>query len=249
MSETVATSYGQQFAGFYDRLFPRDESVDAAVDRLAALHREEANPPLELGVGTGRVALPLAERLGAVVGVDASPEMLARLESARGRVTPVQGDMRDYRETTDHGLVYCVLGSLSILLERDEQWAAVKTCAAAAAPGAAVVIETHNPAFVKALHRGQRTTSWLVPYAQADTALLSHVTLDEERGLWQLSHVFFDAGCTRVASEASLLVTPGELDEMAGAAGLEPEARHATWDGSPLHDGAPMAISTYRRPI
>jgi SAM-dependent methyltransferase len=249
MSDSAATSYGQQFAGFYDRLFPRDESVDAAVGRLAALHLEDANPPLELGVGTGRVALPLAQRLGAVVGVDSSPEMLARLEPGGGRVRPVQGDMRDYRDTMDHGLVYCVLGSLSILLERDEQRAAVKTFAAAAAPGAAIVIETHNPAFVKALHRGSRTASWLVPYAQADTALLSHVTLDEERGLWQLSHIFFTAGRTRVASEASLLVTPRELDEMAGAAGLELEARHATWHGSPPHDGAPMVISTYRRPI
>jgi SAM-dependent methyltransferase len=249
MSHTAAQSYGRQFAPFYDRLFPADESVDAAVGRLAALHLADKAPALEFGVGTGRVALPLAQRLGAVVGVDCSPEMLARLEAANGPVRPVQGDMRDYRETTGHGLVYCVLGSLSILLDRREQQDAVKTFAAAAAPGAAVVIETHNPAFVKALHGGRRTESWLVPYAQPDTALLSHVTLDEERGLWQLSHIFFDAGRARVASETSLLITSAELDEMAAEAGLEPEAHHATWAEDPLHDGAPMTVSTYRRPI
>jgi SAM-dependent methyltransferase len=248
MSDTAAQTYGQQFASFYDRLFPRDRSVDAAVDRLAALQLADAQPPLEFGVGTGRVAIPLAERVGTVTGVDSSPEMLAELErSAGGRVRAIQGDMRDYRGTGGHGLVYCVLGSLSILLDRSEQREAVNTFAAAAAPGGAVVIETHNPTFVKALHGGRRTESWLVPYERADTALLSHVTLDEARGIWQLSHIFFDAGHARVASEVSLLITSVELDEIAREAGLEPEAHHATWDGDPPQDGAPMLISTYRR--
>lgn len=249
MSQAAGPSYGHQFAPFYDRLFPRDESVGTAVARLAALHLEDAGPPIEFGVGTGRVAAPLAQRLGAVIGVDSSTEMLDRLDSAGGRVRGVEGDMRNYRATAGHGLVYCVLASLTILLDRDAQRAAMRTFFAAAAPGAAVVVETHNPAYVRALHGASRTQSWLVPYAADDTALLSHLTLDAERDLWQLAHIFFDAGRARVASEVCLLIEPAELDDMARAAGLKPEAHHATWDGAAAHDGAPMTVSTYRREV
>jgi SAM-dependent methyltransferase len=189
--------YGAQFADFYDRLFPADAAAAAAVERLAALHDAGAGPPLELGVGTGRIAIPLAQRVGEVVGVDSSPEMLAELERAASPVRGVLGDMRTYRDEGGHGLVYCVLGSLSIVLEREGQQAALEACAAAAAPGAAVVIETHNPPFVEALHGGRRTETLFVPYAARDTGLLSHCVLDLEQELWQLSHVFFDDGRAR----------------------------------------------------
>jgi SAM-dependent methyltransferase len=238
-------AYGAQFADFYDRLFPRDAAAFAAVDYLASLHLSEAGPPLELGVGTGRIAIPLAERVGEVVGVDSSPEMLERLAAEPSAVRPVLGDMRTYAGEGDHGLVYCVLGSLSILLECDEQRAAVAAFAAAAAPGAAVVIETHNPAPVRAMHEGRRTETMFVPYPEPDTALLSHSALDGD--LWRLSHVFFDGGRARIATELSRLIEPDELDELAREAGLRREARHGDWGGTPARGDEPMVVSTYRR--
>ena len=246
MTGAAAPSYGAQFASFYDRVFPADASAVAAADRLAALHLADAGPPLELGVGTGRIARPLSERVGTVVGVDCSAEMLAELERAPGAVQAVEGDMRDYRATSGHGLVYCVLGSLSVLGSREEQRAAIETAAAAAAPGAAVVFETHNPAYVEGLHAGRPTQSWLVPYPSADTALFSQTTLDPEQGIWDLAHVFFDAGRARVATERSLLIWPAELDELALGAGLELEDRRATWAGGPAQGDEPLVVSTYR---
>jgi SAM-dependent methyltransferase len=249
---TTAPTYGEQFASFYDRLFPRDASADLAVDRLASLHLDEELSAIEFGVGTGRLAFPLARRVGSVVGVDVSPEMLAELEtvaeSEDGDVEAVQGDMCSYDESDGHGLVYCVLGSLCLLLDRRDQRAAFDVFAAAAAPGARVVIETPHPEFIVDLHEGRRSTSWVVPYAAPDTALLSHLTLDEERELWQLSHIFFDDGRARVASETCRLTTPAQLDEMATEAGLELEVRHGTWDGRPLDKRSAVVISTYRRP-
>jgi SAM-dependent methyltransferase len=241
---TLATDYGAQFADFYDRLFPPDQ---APVEYLAALHVPEAGPPLEMGVGTGRIAIPLAERVGEVVGVDSSPEMLERLARTPNAVRPVLGDMRTYQDSGDHGLVYCVLGSLSIVLDRDEQRAAVSAMAAAAAPGTAVVIETHNPRPVRELHAGRRTETMFVPYPQRDTALLSHSTLDPGPGLWQLSHVFFDDGRARVATELSRLIEPDDLDAWASAAGLRREARHGDWHRTPARGDEPMVVSTYRR--
>ncbi|WP_205695528.1 class I SAM-dependent methyltransferase [Conexibacter sp. SYSU D00693] len=247
MSATHAPAYGEQFAPFYDRLFPREGAmVDAAVARLAALHRPQDGPPLELGVGTGRLAVPLSERVGRVVGVDASPEMLAELARMGGDVEPVLGDLRDFRDGGGHGLVVCALATLTILLHREEQQAALHTLAAAAAPGAAVVVETHNPDHVALLHDGRRTETRLFPVDPPRTALLSQMTL-HDGGLWELAHLLVDDGDTRVASEAALLVAPDALDAMAAAAGLELEARHATWAGHEVAPELPMVVSTYRR--
>jgi SAM-dependent methyltransferase len=87
MSDVNDIGYGRQLADFYDRLYPPGELVDQAVAWLASLHPGGGLPSLELGVGTGRIAMPLAERIGQIVGVDSSPEMLdvlrATLEAAR----------------------------------------------------------------------------------------------------------------------------------------------------------------------
>ena len=136
-------TYGQRFADFYDRIFPRATAeTDAAVARLAELHRPELGLPLEMAVGTGRIAVPLSERVGEVVGVDISPEMLAGLEGFGADVTPVLGDMCTYDGSDGHGLVYCVLCSLTLLPSADDQAAAVRRLAQAAAS----VAETRAPA-------------------------------------------------------------------------------------------------------
>lgn len=246
MSVAGDRGYGAQFAPFYDRLFPADANAEAAIEHLARLHLPDAGPPLELGVGTGRIAIGLAERVGAVVGVDSSPEMLAELARVPNAVHGVLGDMRTYAGDGGHGLVYCVLSSLSIVLERDGQRAVLTACAAAAAPGAAVVIETHNPDFVAAIHGGRRTETLFVPYEARDTALWSHCVLDREHELWQLSHVFFDDGRARVASEVSRLISPEQLDAFAADAGLRLESRHGDWKEAPIARTAPTLVSIYR---
>lgn len=248
MATADATDYGTQFAQFYDRLYPRDgESVAAAAAFLAGLHRPELGPPLELGVGTGRIAVPLSQRVGPVVGVDPSPEMLELLAGQEGEVEGVIGDMRDYEPDRAHGLVCCVLASLTILSTRTEQRAALRAMAAAAEPGAAVVIETHNPDFVELLHEGRRMQTLLVSRGP-DTGLLSQMTLVEAGGLWTVAHQFTDAGRVRFATETCLLVRPDLLDDMARKAGLECEARFGGWDGEEPGPRQPMVVSVYRRP-
>jgi SAM-dependent methyltransferase len=75
-----AGSYGRSFADVYDRWYPTDADTVASVDRLCAL-APEAGTVLELGIGTGRLAIPLAHRGLDVTGIDASPEMLDALRS------------------------------------------------------------------------------------------------------------------------------------------------------------------------
>ena len=244
----LAVAYGRQFASFYDRLFPGGAAAEPAVARLAALRLREGRRALELGVGTGRIALPLAERSGPVVGVDGSPDMLAPLRAAPGDVACVEADIRGFCAGEEQfDLVFCVCGTLSMVLEREGQQAVLDACAGAAAPGAAVVIETHDPDGVVAMHDGRPRETFFSPYPGPDTGLLSHSSLDLAARVWQLSHVWFEGGRARVATEVSRLTSPAEVDEYATAAGLEPEACWDGWSGAPRTGRAPTFVSVYRR--
>jgi SAM-dependent methyltransferase len=244
--------YGRQFADFYDRLFPPGAEANRTADRLAALHPGGGLPSLELGVGTGRIALPLSDRAGAVVGIDSSPEMLAvlraALEAEPRPVTPVHGDVREYADGERYGLVYCVCGTVSMLLTEAEQRQVLVRCADALAPGGVVVIETHNPAFVARLHGDRTRESFFTPYPGPDTGLLSYSVLDPGGALWRLSHLWFEDGRVRIASESSRLTTPAEIDAYAAAAGLRPAGRYGDWDGTPFAGAEPAAVCVYRGP-
>jgi SAM-dependent methyltransferase len=248
--ETQAVAYGRQFADFYDRIFPPGAGADATAAWLAALHPRDGSPALELGVGTGRIALPLAERIGEIVGVDASPDMLEvlwdELERRPLPIEPVLADIRDYADDRRYGLVYCVCGTLSMVLDEADQQRVLDTCARAVQPGGTVVIETHNPGGVEAIHEGRLRDSFFVPYPGVDTGLLSYSTIDPARRLWQLSHIWFEEGRSRVATEVSRLTTPREIDAYAEAAGLRPEARQGDWTGKPFEGGEPTVICVYR---
>jgi SAM-dependent methyltransferase len=242
---TAAVDYGRQFAGFYDRIFPPGEGAEQTAEMLAGLHAGGA--ALELGVGTGRIALPLAERIGEVVGVDLSSDMLDVLRARAPRaVTPVQADIRTYADDRRYGLVCCVCGTLSMVLDEDGQQQVLDTCARALAPGGPVVVETHNPAYVEAIHGGRPRDSFFVPYPDGDSGLLTYSNLDPRGRIWQLSHIWFEDGGAQVASETSRLTTPEEIDAYAERAGLRLEARHGDWAGAPFAGTEPTVICVYR---
>lgn len=244
--------YGRQFADFYDRIFPRDDSAERAARWLAKQHIGGGLPAVEFGVGTGRIALPLAALAGDVVGIDSAPEMLDRLrEELRANPAPVvavHANMCGYSDDRPHGLVYCVLGTFSMLLSEHQQQEAMDAFARSAAPGASVVVETHNAALVEAIHDGRVRDSYFVRYPGRDTGLLSYSTLDVNRRLWHLSHVWFDDGRARIADELSRLTTTDEIDAYAQRAGLERVGHYGGWSGEPFTGEQPMVICHYRRP-
>ncbi|MCF1592911.1 class I SAM-dependent methyltransferase [Streptomyces muensis] len=246
MSDIQDLGYGRQFADFYHRIFPPG---DDTAKWLAGLHPGDGMPALELGVGTGRVALPLAAHVGDLVGVDSSPEMLDVLRGALAAeprpVTPVHGDIRTYRSERRYGLVLCVCGTLSMLLDPAEQQQVLETCALALGPGGAVVIETHNPAFVEAMHEGRAKDTFFIPCGE-NAGLQSYSLVNYERQIWHLSHIWHEGGGTRLASETSRLTTPDEIDTYAERAGLLLEARYGSWQGSPFTGTEPMTICVYR---
>jgi SAM-dependent methyltransferase len=250
MTEIADSGYGRQFADFYDRLVPGGPLAEPTATRLAELHPGAGLPTLELGVGTGRIALPLADRVGEIVGVDSSPEMLAvlatHLADQPRPVTAVHGDIRNHADGRRYGLVYCVCGTLSMLLDPAEQQQVLDVAATHLAPGGVVVVETHNPAFAEALNQGRTRDSFFVPYPAPDTGLLSYSTIDAENRLWHLAHIWIDEGRSRIASELTRLTTPDEVDAYAEKAGLRPVGRYGDWLGTEFTGLEPMFVSVYR---
>ncbi|MFC9238430.1 class I SAM-dependent methyltransferase [Streptomyces decoyicus] len=244
--------YGRQFDGWYDRLFPKDRLADLTARKLASLHPDHGLGTLELGVGTGRIAIPLSRETGRVVGVDSSPEMLSTLEkdvtAVGADVEGVHGDIRTYTDDRQYGLVYCVCGTLSMLLDPAEQKRAVSQAAERLAPGGVLIVETHNKPGILALHGEQQRTTYFVPYPEPGTGLQTHSTLIPERDLWHCSHIWFEAdGTSRVGTEMSRLTAPEEVDAYAVAVGLRPEGRYADWDSAPYTPQGAMFVSVYTK--
>lgn len=243
--------YGKQFEGWYDRVFQDDSSTRLTVDALARLHPDPARGTLELGVGTGRVALPLSGRVGPVTGVDSSPAMLAALEkrSGEGQVHAVHGDIRVHREERQYGLVYCVCSTLALITDPDGQREAVARAAELLCPGGRLVVETHNRPGVVAQHEGLTRTTMFVPYPEPGTGVQMHATLLARNRIWQVSTVWFEAdGTHRVGTEVARLLTPGEVDAYARAAGLTPEGHHGDWRLGAYTPMAGLFVATYTKP-
>ncbi|WJV51695.1 class I SAM-dependent DNA methyltransferase [Streptomyces flavofungini] len=244
-----AADYGRQFASFYDRLFPRTAGMPIA-EALARLHPAPKTGTLEIGVGTGRIAVPLSEKVGAVTGLDASHEMLDGLAKAPSstNVIPVQADIRTYTEERTYGLIYGVCGVISLLTSPEDQQAAIQRAAELLAPGGRLVIETGNRPAVEALHEGQSRTTFFTPYAEPGTGLQTHSTLPPGSDLWHCTQIWYEAdGTTRLGSETSRLSTPDEMDTFAKQAGLTPEHSFSSWELAPYQEWYPMFITTYTK--
>ncbi len=230
-------TYGQQFAEIYDDVFPPDPDL---VEVLASSAPATA---LELGVGTGRVAIPLAQRGITVTGVDLSAEMLDRCrdgaDDAGVDLELVQGSMTDLRLGRRFDLVFCVCASISMLLTREHQRETLATARDHLADGGRLVVETHNPDAVLGLHGGRRRETWFVPYPGAGRGLQTYATLDEPTGLWQVSHLWHDGGRTTIGNEVSLLTPVEVLTGLGAELGLAVRSVTGDRNGGPVTPESP----------
>ena len=251
MAEVDDQGYGRMFADHYDQVVPKDEAAEGVADTLAALVTMPG-PCLELGVGTGRIALPLARRVGTVHGVDFSREMLDLLEqdvrTTGAEVRPVLADMRGYTDDVPHPLVYCVSGTLSGITDPEEQRSCVLSWARCVAPGGHLVIEVQNPEAIELMHGGRTNDTVFRAHPDNGTGVLVGRVLDERNRLWHVSSAFFGPDGTKVTRMTCRLTAPHELDALADEAGLELTARHGDWQGGPLLPESGTYISVYERP-
>src|SRR2546423_5013266 len=112
-------TYGDRIADTYDELYEETLDTDCAVEALAALAGD--GPVLELAIGTGRLALPLAERGLEVHGIDASEAMVAKLRDKPGgdRIPVTMGDFADVAVDGRYALIFVAFNTLFGLPTQD----------------------------------------------------------------------------------------------------------------------------------
>jgi SAM-dependent methyltransferase len=233
--------YGDRWADVYDEQVG-SKDASAAADFLADL--ADGGRALELAIGTGRVALPLASRGVSVEGVDASAEMVQRLRAKPGgEVIPVTiGDMADVPARGPFALVYLVFNTLFGLLTQDRQAACFRNVARVLGPDGAFVLECFVPDLAR-FDRGQRVQALNVT---EDAAIIELSRHDPVHQRITIQTVTLDGGGIRMRPLAIRYSWPAELDLMAGQAGLRLAERYGDWDRRPFDSASSSHISVYR---
>jgi SAM-dependent methyltransferase len=190
---------------------------------------------LELAIGTGRIAVPLAERGIRVAGIDLSPDMVAKLRQKTEEIPVEIGDMTTTRVDGTFSLAYIVFNSINNVTTQDGQIAVFANAVRHLAPGGCFVVEV-----------GVQNTQRLEVFDLSDT----HVGVDELDFDTQrlVSHHFsLVDGEWRRLSVPFRSVSPAELDLMARLAGMELRERWADWDRSPFTAESRKHVSMWEK--
>lgn len=236
------TSFGEDTAAVYDDTPRGDES--ATVTFLE--QRANGGPALELAVGTGRIAIPLAARGLVVDGIDLSPQMVARLRAKPGgdRIAVTMGDFADVPVDGRYPLVFVVFNTLFNLLTQDDQVRCFENVAAHLTDDGVFVVEAFVPSFLYRLRDDQ--------YVDAERIDVATVWLDVGRHdpvTQQLdeTHVALSAEGVRLYPVVCRYSWPSELDLMARIAGLRLKERWGGWGQEPFAASSPLHVSVYGR--
>lgn len=233
--------YGARWADKYDEWHKGLMDDEGAVTALADLAGD--GPVLELGVGTGRLAVPLAERGVEVVGVDISPEMLAKLREKTSAVTVVEADMTTVSLGREFALAYIAFNSIFVLESQQDQVALFRNAAAHLRPGGRWVLETQISKPPSPDGGMMRVTD-----VEPDRLTLAGGTSDPVTGLYKGMWLVLEPDGPKFFPISGRSVSHHEMDLMAQLAGLELESRWADWKGTPFGPKSELHISIYRKP-
>jgi SAM-dependent methyltransferase len=235
--ERVAARYDARSASVYDPAV-----VGPTVDLLAELTGDAA--ALEFGIGTGRIALPLAERGVTVAGIDSSEAMLERLREKPGAagIEAVAGDFATTRVEGEFSLVFLIFNTIFNLTSQDAQVACFENAAAHLRSGGRFVIETGVPP-LRNLPPGQT----VLPI-RADREGFSFSTFDVVTQRYSNHHFYVADGQVESFPVEFRYVWPAELDLMARLAGMRLEHRWAGWGWEPFTDTSRSHVSVWRKP-
>lgn len=238
--------YGERIAGVYDQWYPATATHVGPVADFLASHAA-GGPVLELGIGTGRIALALVARGLTVAGIDASAQMIARLRAKEGgdQVAVSTGDFADVAaEGGPFRLVYVVFNTFFALLTQADQVRCVRNVAANLSSGGVFVIEAFVPDLAR-FDRGQRLH---VDDLSGEESRFSLAVHDQANQRVSSRHIVVGADRARSYPVELRYAWPSELDLMAQLAGLEPTGRWGGWQGQPFTSASTMHVSAWTAP-
>lgn len=218
------------------------EAVDPAVAFLAGL--ADGGSAVEFAVGTGRLALPLANTGIDVYGIDFSEPMVSELQKkpGAGRVAVTVGDMTCTQVCEDASLVYLVFNTIGNLRTQALQVACFRNAAAHLAPGGRFVVEVGVPE-LRRLPPGET----IRPFDVSPGHLGFEDYVDMVNQISVSHHYYIDGDRARTVSGSFRYVWPSELDLMAQLAGMELEQRWADWHGADFTGDSTAHVSVWRR--
>lgn len=246
MKEYGPTTYGELNATRYDAMYEQAMAKETrdSVETLAELAGR--GKVLELAIGTGRVALPLAARGLDVHGIEASKEMVEQLrKKPGGRAIPVAiGDMADVHLDDSFDLIYLVFNTIFNLTTQEAQVRCFQNAARHLNPGGVFVVETVVPDLAGYVD-GQRMKGSWVKMSSARFEIAIH---DPVMQTVAFQRIVIDEGGTRITPHFMRYAWPSELDLMAQLAGLTRRDRWSWWDRSPFTAGSKSHVSVYGGP-
>lgn len=243
MSDFDPTVYGAGIADDYDDLYAGEFDTAAAVERLVEL--AEGGPVLEMGIGTGRLALPLLEHGLVVHGIDASAEMLAKLRQKPGgdRISVVLDDFSAADAGADFALVVLAVNTIFALPDQAAQVRCFANAARHLRDGGRFVVEAWIPDLA-AFHRNRGVRPRVL---RDDVVSVEVAELDPVHQIMRTTQSVMRNRSVKLYSANHRYAWPAELDLMAQLAGLRNVERSEDWDRAPLTAESNSHVSVYQR--
>jgi len=236
-------SFDEATAQAYDQLAVRGDEA-ATVEFLAEL--AGSGPALELAIGTGRIALPLAARSIRVDGIDFSPAMLAQLQAKPGgeRIEVTLGNFAEVPVPGTYRLIYIIFNTLFNLLSQEEQVRCFQNAAGHLTTDGRFVVEAGTPAEWYGLRNHQYVDleGLEVGVVRLDVARYDPLTQRLEE-----THVVLSEDGIQLNPIVMRYAWPAELDLMARLAGLRLLERWGSWERAPFTADSKNCISVYGR--
>ena len=241
MENYEPATYGDAIAGVYDRLYGGRPDAEHAAAFLSVM--ASGGRALELGIGTGRIAVPLAACGVEVHGIDASEAMIRHLRDkpAASGIHAVVGDFADFAMDARFELIYAVFSSFYGLTTQEAQVTCFARVAEHLAETGVLVLEAFVPEPSR-YAQGRYVGATHVERDFAGIDLSLHDTVDQTVST---QHVLIETSGTRLFPSLIRYAWPSELDLMARLAGLRLRDRFSDWSRSPFTSASRTHVSVY----
>ena len=242
MGEYTASTYGERIAGVYDEFF-RPANVPACVDILEEL--AGGGRALELGIGTGTFALPLAARGVEVHGIEVSEAMVNRIHAKDGGESlPVTiGDFADVKVECTFSLIFVISNTFFMLTDQEDQIRCFKNVASHLDEHGVFLVHAFVPD-LSMFDRGQHVSGDLADLASVRLDVSVHDSMNQ---VVDFRHIHLAEEGIKMYPGRLRYAWPSELDLMARLAGLRLRERWADWKRTPFTSQSRSHVSVYER--